>query len=637
VLKTKSEKPVIEKFFYIITIIIVIISFLYAIVPMTILQGDYVFQISDGLDGFGGKAQFIHDKGTLLNPNKDVNFATSDISKHYFAISYDIYTVLSYGLGYLPGQILTRIFGVLIGFFALQVLLKYIFEDRTEFQTNIIYLVSVAYAITPLSPSRMFAFATLPLVVLLFLKLREKKHYTWVSLFALLVPFFSMFTAVLVFVLCMWCFFTVVCWIKDKKANINLCLSFVFLCISTIILYRYILYEALSSGETNRSLIAASTTDFWLRFKVYLQDGQYHSSGQQGLVLLPTLVLMTIWVIIYYFKYRNDNKCNIKKNVCIISTGWFLWIFSALIEALQEYGFKVGITLIDGFQWGRLVGFMRPMWYMMIMAFVCFPAKNNKIFKNNLIGAIVGLLLAFGVWNGLHLIIGNYTTGVYLLRRAIPIYVLVVYFLFSLLLFTDFKYKQIAIYGLVVGQIFYVSLVSAFYNDTGYEMYCLKTNDTTNKSITLNEFYSTALFEWIKMDINYDKELVAAYGFHPSVLMYNGFETIDRYEAVHSMKMQCQFREIIAPSLELYPNYKEYYDTWGGRMYLFGELGYEPDRNKNTGDFPLYINTEAFKKYGGKYILSRARINNCEDLGLNYVNDYNFDDSLYHIYLYEAK
>ena len=344
---------------------------------------------------------------------------------------------------------------------------------------------------------------------------------------------------------------------------------------------------------------------------------------------------MTIWIVIYSIKYRK-NENNIKKNLFIILAGWVLWILSALIEALQEYGVKVGVTLIDGFQWGRLVGFMRPMWYIMIIAFVCFPS-NKRIFKNNVIGSIIGLILAFVVWNGLHLILGNYTTGVYLLRRAIPIYVLIVYYLFSIMLFTDLKYKQIAVYGLIVGQILYVTLVAAFYNDTGYEMYCLKTHDKTNKSISFNEFYSTELFDWIKMDIKYSGELVAAYGFHPSVLMYNGFETLDRYEAVHSLKMQKQFREIIAPALEMYPDYKNYYDTWGGRMYLFGELGYEPDRNKNIGDFPLFINTAAFKKYGGKYILSRARIKNPEDLALSFINDYDFPDSIYHIYLYEAK
>lgn len=633
--KLTSKRITIDKPLGLVTITIVFVAIAYAILPMAILQDDYVFQISDGLDGFGGKAQYICDKGTLFCPNKGVNFATSDISKHYFAISYDIYTILSYGLGYLPGQILTRIFGVLTGFFAFQFLLKYLYEIRTKTQTYIIYLVSVAYAITPLSPSRMFAFATLPLVVLLYLKLREKSDYTWLSLFALLIPFFSMFTAVLVFILCFWFIFTIICWGKNRKININLVLSFILMSISTIVLYRFILYEALSAGNTNRALITASEADFWLRFKVYLQDGQYHSTALHGLIILPTMLLMTIWMVCYYWEYKKEDGLLLKKQI-IILFGWLLWFLSALIEALQEYGFKVGITLIDGFQWGRLVGFMRPMWYIMIMSFVCFSPKK-KIFKNNLTGAFVGLLLAYGIWNGLRVIIGDYITGVYLLRRAIPIYVLIVYYFFAISLFTDLRFRQITIFGLILGQILYVSLASALYNDTGYEIYCLKTHDTTKKSITLKEFYSTELFDWIKMDIEYSGELVAAYGFHPSVLMYNGFETLDRYEAVHSLKMQNQFREIIAPALEKYPQYREYYDTWGGRMYLFGELGYEPERNKKLDDYPLYINTDAFKGYGGKYILSRAKIKNAEDLRLTFINDYDFEDSLYHIYLYETK
>lgn len=49
--------------------------------------------------------------------------------------------------------------------------------------------------------------------------------------------------------------------------------------------------------------------------------------------------------------------------------------------------------------------------------------------------------------------------------------------------------------------------------------------------ITYAEFFDTSLFEEIKKDIGYNGEKVVAFGFHPSVLIYNGFTTIDGYSS----------------------------------------------------------------------------------------------------------
>ena len=113
--------------FQVLTLLIVVLAFAWSIVPMLILRENYVFTILDGLDQFAGDAQYVFEKGTFLNPNQGVDFFEADISKHYFDISYDAYTVLSYGLGYLRGQIIARVLGTFLGYIAMRRLLLYIF------------------------------------------------------------------------------------------------------------------------------------------------------------------------------------------------------------------------------------------------------------------------------------------------------------------------------------------------------------------------------------------------------------------------------------------------------------------------------------------------------------------------------
>ncbi|MBP5384825.1 MAG: hypothetical protein J6Y57_07615, partial [Lachnospiraceae bacterium] len=402
-------------------------------------------------------------------------------------------------------------------------------------------------------------------------------------------------------------------------------------------LYRFMLEEALSAAKTNRTLFSHEMTDFWDMFKGYLQNGQYHSTGLHGLIILPILVVMTIWLLCYCFKFRMRLNEETKKYFFIITTGWVLWITSAFVEAFQESGFRVGITLIDGFQWGRLVGFMRPMWYIMIVAFACFKPKE-RLFRNNLIGLLFGAGITTVVWYGLRFLLGQNTTPTVLFNSEFETAAQIIVFVTGAALFLS--WDTCRYYGMLVllcTQLIYVGMADTQYNDTGKTLSMKLMHDETDASITLNEFYSNTFFERIKKDIDYDGELVAAYGFHPSVLMYNGFETIDRYESVHSMKMQNEFREIIAPALERYPYWRDYYDTWGGRMYLYGECDFSPTRVKTTESKQLYIDTNAFKKYGGSYIFSRAVVNNAEETGLHLLRDYDDKDGIYHIFLYTVE
>ena len=71
-------------------------------------------------------------------------------------------------------------------------------------------------------------------------------------------------------------------------------------------------------------------------------------------------------------------------------------------------------------------------------------------------------------------------------------------------------------------------------------------------------------------------------------------------------------------------------------MYLFGDVGFGATRNEDVNPSDLFINTEAYKNAGGKYILSRVPIANADSLRLKLIKEYDREDSIYHIHLYKV-
>lgn len=562
----------IEKIVHLFTIMVVVFSLAWATLPMLLLRENYAFIVHDNMDSFAGTAQMIYKNHLYFSLDQPLPIMNG-LGGEYTGIAFELYDFLNCMFGYLTGQILTRMIGVALGFFSLKHLLEYIYPERSRFQQDIILLLSAAYIITPIAPNRMIGFASLPLVIEFYLYLREKYKFKPLVFLAIIPSMVTDFGSITVFILGFWFLFGAADTIVRRRLNVNICTAFVLMSISTVCVNINFIKIAFIAEETNRSLRLKDTFSFmWETFVDYLQNGQYHSTALQKKVVLPFLILSTIYVVVLLLKKEYVNAPYKKRCFFILFFGWGLWFFSALIETLQESGLQTGILIIDGFQWGRVIGFMRIMWYLML-ASVLFLVDHHR------------------VWNAV-------------------------------------------LYVAVCAQIVNVAHSPTRYNDV---LTSVKVHFRQQAVPTYQEFFSEELFEDIKQDISYSGEGVAAYGYHPAVLLFNNFNTIDGYFSVHSMKWQEEFREIIAPALDLYEIWRTYYDTWGGRMYLFGELTYEPTIDKNTIPTPLYINAEAYKKYGGKYILSRAEISNADDIGLKFVNDYDRDDSMYHIYLYSVE
>lgn len=156
---------------------------------------------------------------------------------------------------------------------------------------------------------------------------------------------------------------------------------------------------------------------------------------------------------------------------------------------------------------------------------------------------------------------------------------------------------------------------------------------------TYKEFYSEDLFSSIRDYIGEDPSSyrVVSIGIHPTIAQFNGFYTLDTYNNSFPLEYKHAFRKVIAGELEKSPALAKYFDTWGGRLYMYvAEHGknymFTKDRNEPIDN--LAIDTEALKDLGGDYIFSAVPIENAEELGLALEKKFEEADSPWEIYLY---
>lgn len=159
---------------------------------------------------------------------------------------------------------------------------------------------------------------------------------------------------------------------------------------------------------------------------------------------------------------------------------------------------------------------------------------------------------------------------------------------------------------------------------------------------TFSGFYSTELFKDIQDYIGKDPSeyRVVSIGMHPTIAQYNGFYTLDTYNNSFPLSYKQKFRKIIAPELEKNKSIEHYFDTWGGRLYMYvAELGkhYLFTKSSNEVINNLNINTAALRKLGGDYVLSAVAIENYRENNLVFKRNFTNDESPWKIYLYKVE
>lgn len=156
---------------------------------------------------------------------------------------------------------------------------------------------------------------------------------------------------------------------------------------------------------------------------------------------------------------------------------------------------------------------------------------------------------------------------------------------------------------------------------------------------TVKEFYAVQMFREIEEYIALPKEeyRVASIGIHPAIAQYNGFYTLDTYNNFYPLTYKHQFRKIIERELAKNKKVRKYFDKWGGRCYIFtAQIGkhYMIKKDSKRHLKNLELNTDVFKKMGGRYIFSALPIDNARKNQLMLVKVFESKTSAWKIYLY---
>ena len=529
-----------EKRYKAICFIFPIIVFAYMFLPYILFGQNCTITIHDNLDPYIGANYYLQ-------------FHVPKLDFVFTSINFIFYRVFSPFIAYT----IHLIFFSLLAFFSMYYFQKLVFGDSCKLT---MLLTSVMYGCLAGNPSFKMDVAAVPLFFLLFYHIFNKsKKYLWV------LPFFYQTVSTIagtgLFMCGFWMLGVVIVCIKQKKIHWQLLASFIFLCLGTVIYNRNLFYQriflhitlnrdvVLNAGNLNAGNLNAgnlnagglkfgnsflSLSDFFMSFKNYFLNGFYHAQSHQKFIILPLFLFVFCFACFLTlckngFSFRKNYKA-IPRELKISCLCFVLIVFFYLIAALDDIGIIHRICAflcppLKGFSFSRLFIFCCPLWYVLFSGGLIYCGKV-KALRN--------------------------------------ISVLCIFIQFALICFSGEYYAD--------------TLKSWIKNTVTAE----RLGITYQKpDITYREYYSEALFSEIKKKINYSGENVCAFGYHPGVLMYNGFNCIDGYNSVISFDSMVLWHNLMAPEFEHNKRDQEYFDSWGGRRYIYSDaLDYMPTRGK---------------------------------------------------------
>lgn len=573
----------------VIVVVAVALLMLAMVLPYIIWGQDCVISIHDNLDWNIATLKYTRDSGLFFPFNK-VSEIWGNMNSIYISNTFTLISFIFYIFPTFPAYVITYFLSLAIGFFSMLALLKIIFnEGNDKEKNNILFVVAAIYSVLPIIPYWRIAVAALPLFgVLFYNQWKNPKLFNLLLFF--LYAFITDFGSVALFICGFYLLGIIAISIQQRKINWSLLGGLIALSCGIVIANLKMFYMRLFINEPlNRDFFTIAPADFLSSFMGYLTYGYYHVFSAHRWVLIFTFIIFCIKL---FFEVKSfcvtDKRKTVKTFVLhlsnemkiIVISVFFAILFSmlaALSDAKKLEFIGLIIPPLNGFSFTRLYIFNQVLWYV----------------------AFTAALIIFGK-------------------------------------FLKGRIRMLVIYCVLFFQVLYICTYAGNYNDSAITWYHKLRDLNKDGGITYREFFSEELFDKIKVDIDYNNEPVIAVGYHPSVLLYNGFNSIDGYISMYPYSDMLRFRNLIQPELEHDEETRDYYDVWGGRRYIYNsELSYGPTRDPHVDAITLRIDEKIFRDdFKGKYILSRAEISNAEELGLKYKGTFDSQESIYIIWVY---
>ncbi len=563
-----------KRHFYIAIGLIIFFSFLF-IFPFIFWGENSIITIHDNLDDSVPRFSYIHQNHLFFAFNKSLPVMNGISTLFFNREGFTFYNLIYCLLPTYIGYVTNYIICAIIGFVSMFYLQHLAFK---RYNLIIITLVSLSYAFLPSICSFKMALASMPFAVIFFYKLALTTEKKWL-IGAFFLPFFSELSGIGIFICGVWGIATIICCIKQKKITWSLLWGGVLLGIGyCLVNYHLIFIRLIIAEPLNRDFFHIAPEPFISSFTTYFFNGYYHAGSLQKYLLNWVVLGMTT-----FFLYRLKKKKHIKNRYStILFTCLLFSVFATTIAALSDAHIINQLTKnifppLAGVSFARIYTIMRMTWYIAFSACLLYLCKIPKC---------SGIACTLAVLQVVMIFIGD--------RRPL----------------------------------------NPYYSDAEptWRHHLIGSDD-----ITYKEFYSVDLFNEIKNKISYNGEKVAALGFHPGILLYNGFNTVDGYISFYPYKQQLLWHDLMLSEFEQNAYAMNYFDSWGGRRYIYNkDLSYEPTKEKKHVAINLNINMEKLKSnFGCKYILSRTKIANAETMGLRLFATFDNEKSIYEIWVYE--
>ena len=589
--------------------------FLISIIYCVIGEDSYI-AIHDNMDLFVAQFAMLKNTGTFFSHGVSAPFL-GGVSRDVLPSELSLYTVLymifspfvAYILGYLLKVIIAVLSFVLL-FCDCTILKEYDgsgkFSDKVRFclkeeysgELNLALGVGLLYGVLNLFPAFGICFSSIPLIVYLLRRIYavgksdaqgKKKEFVKYLVLIFCYPFVSYFSYFGFFILGYLVIGIIWMWIRDKKPSAGLILGLLALGAGNVVFeYRLFGMMLFSDVTTIRDTMVQSYVSGAELPSVMgdvFVNGMMHADDCHKYFVMPVCLLYAVFLNVRYICKKNFKGIfSDVYNLCVIAL-----VFNAVVYGIyfiKEVDDLVAAIVppLKGFQFNRTIFFSPFVWCCMI------------------------LILAYRI----------YKAG---------------------------GFKILVSYAVIAVAVLVAIAVPTRYNDlynTLYHTAREKVYGNENDDLKFGEFYSKDLFDAAKKDMGYkDDEWCVAYGMHPAVLEYNGIATLDGYLGFYPQSYKEEFRKVIAPALERKENSRMYFDDWGARCYIYsGTDDSVVQATKSmfgVTDNDIYIDSEALKAMGCKYIFSRIEIGNTSEAGLSLCNEYEGHGSPYKIFVYSLR
>ncbi len=499
-----------------------------------------------------------------------------------------------------------QVVGSLTGYLGMYLLLMYVAENsqklsRRQGMTAFLAMaVGCLYAYLPFLPVYGLSQYGLPLLLYCVLRLGEadgnRKPYIAAYLYVIFFGVNSSLVLAGFAVLGIWALWEVITLFRRRfRAGQGigwLLLLMVYLLENGALLREIIGGVGVMSHKAEYSLASVS---FWGQLWTNLLQGGQHSVDYHRWILVLVVCFVAVTGIRVGISAKKKTLSGLEKALLLSCGGILLFAFAAAVwDSGVGVSIRSGLGALKGFQANRVLWLSPCLWYFalgccLLMAVEYLPGRQETVKGVRKWLAAGGLLLAVGAT---------------LLTAA------------QVLLESNLKPNV------------------------------QKMMNPDYSAMSFRDYYAVGVLNQVQQYIrdNFAEEpedyRVVSLGIDPAAALYHGFYCLDGYSNNYDLAYKHRFREIIAPELAKSEYLTEQFDGWGNRCYLYSAEcpGYYTVQ-KGGFYFQNYeINAQSLKELGGRYLLSAAYIDHCEDTGLELVREDPFEteDSYYRIYLYRV-